>query len=379
VQTMRAVIKPQQGVGFELANVPIPKIGPRDVLIRVKAASICGSDLPIYAWDDPWVRATIQPGQIVGHEFCGIVSAVGSEVQRISIGELVTAEGHISCGVCVHCRSGEAHICPSLGLIGFDRPGAFAEFIAVPAVNVVPIGELPPVVGAILDPFGNAVHAATKVPLTNASVLVTGCGPVGLMTIALAKVAGAYQIFATDISEYRLSLASAMGASVPLDARKPDVDDYVLHRTTATSGVDVFLEMSGSTAALQQGFRLLRNGGQAVLMGLPKEPSLFDFTNSVIVKGITIHGLTGRLMYRTWIEAFRYLGDGTAPGSVDVMPMITHRLLIDEYDQGVQLMRSGQCGKVILFFDQASLDESYSSAIARQSGPEHSATLPAGI
>ncbi len=359
---MKAIIKPSRDVGFELANVPLPTIGSQDVLIKIKAASICGSDLPIFDWDETWVRKTIQPGQIVGHEFCGVVVERGKNVETVELGELVTAEGHLNCRVCPRCQNGEGHVCPNLKLVGFDHPGAFAEYIAVPESNIIHLKGLPLVIAAIQDPFGNAVHAVTKVALPNTSVLVTGCGPVGLMIVGLAKLLGACQIFATDISQYRLDLAVKMGADYALNPKKDDVDSIITKETGADLGVDILFEASGSPQAFMQGFRLLRNAGVSVLLGLAKQPILFDFANGMIVRGITTYGIVGRIMYRTWDQASKFLDVKRNLRTIDLFPIITHRLLFEDFKEGINLMRSGLCGKVILFPDKKSLDESLSNS-----------------
>jgi threonine 3-dehydrogenase len=359
VTMMKAVIKPYQGPGLQLSQVPVPTIGVRDVLIKVKAASICGSDIPIYNWDDPWVRDTIEPGLVVGHEFCGVVVERGEQVHEVVVGDFVTAEGHLNCGSCTHCRRGEAHVCPHLKLVGFQRAGAFAEYIAVPASNVIRLDNVPLIVAAILDAFGNAVHATMTVPLVNTSILVTGCGPVGLMAITLAKLSGARRIIATDVSQYRLNLAMRMGADILLNPATEDVEAVVMEETAADSGVDILLEMSGNPEAIKQGFGLLRPGGQAVLMGLSKQPLLFDFANQIVAKGITVYGVVGRIMYKTWDQVQKLLDQAHNSGTVNLTPLITHRFMVEEFERGMDLMLSGKCGKVILFMDEESMRQSY--------------------
>lgn len=356
---MKAVAKPDRGPGLKLVQAPIPEIGAHDVLIKVKAASICGSDIPIYKWDDPWVRDTVKPGLIIGHEFCGVVAGCGEQVSELRMGDFVTAEGHLNCGICNHCRSGEAHICPNLKLLGFERHGAFAEYVVVPAPNVIRLSNLPLIVAALLDAFGNAVHAVGKISLANAAVLVTGCGPIGLMVVALCRVYGARRILATDISRYRLDLAGRLGADVVLNPVEDDVESLVKEETSADSGVDVLLEMSGSPEAINQGFRVLRPGGQAVLMGLPKEPVLFDFANDVIAKGITTHGIVGRIMYKTWIEGQKLLSSKSNFGVGNLLPIITHRFMIDDFEKAMELVCAKECGKAILFMDEAAMQLSY--------------------
>lgn len=356
---MKAVIKPISGKGLKLTQVVTPTVGVRDVLIKVKAASICGSDIPIYNWDDPWVRETIQPGLIVGHEFCGVVVKCGEQVHQVAVGDFVTAEGHLNCGICTHCRSGQAHICPNLKLLGFERPGAFAEYVAIPESNVIRLKSLPLVFAAILDAFGNAVNATMKVPLTNAVVLVTGCGPLGLMVIMLAKLSGARQVFATDVSKYRLELADRIGADFTLNPTKEHVEAFIMKETLTYAGVDILIEMSGSPEALKQGFKVLRPGGQAVLMGLAKRPILFDFASDIVAKDITVYGTVGRIMYKTWNQVQRFLDPSYNSRHVNLAPMITHRFMIDEFKKAFDLMVLGKCGKIILFIDEQSMQQSY--------------------
>jgi len=352
---MRAVIKPGEGPGVQLARVPTPTIGTTDVLIKVKAASICGSDIPIYDWDDPWTRATVQPGQIIGHEFCGEVIERGEQVDIVSVGDLVAVEGHLNCGACTQCRNGEGNVCPNVKLLGFERPGAFAEYIAVPARNVIPLSRLPLSVAAILDPFGCAVHSVTKVPLVNNTILITGCGPIGLMTITLAKILGTRRIFATEVSQYRLDLATKIGADLALNPHSDDVETIVKKETAIDSGVDVLFEMSGNPEAIKLGFKVLRPGGQAILLGLPKEPVLFDFANELVSKSITVHGIIGRNIYKTWVQVQKFLDPACSTKSINLMPIITHHFLIDDFEKAMDLVRSRRCGKVILYMEEESM------------------------
>lgn len=345
---MLALLKAGQGIGLELATVPVPRPGPYDVLLKVRAMAICGSDLPIFYWDDPWTRKTVKPGQIIGHEFCGEIVEVGSEVTGVELGSLATAEGHIHCGSCFHCRTNMAHLCPRQQLIGFDYPGGFAEFISVPASNLVQLdGSLPLHVAAIHDPFGNAVHAASKVRVTNRTVLVTGCGTLGLMSVALARHSGAAIIVATDTSPVRLRLARQLGADYTLNPGQDDVDSLVEELTSATSGVDILLEMSGSSDAIAQGFHLLRPGGEAVLMGLPKEPVEFDFANELVAKGVTVHGLVGRELFGTWQELQIYVANPSIRSALSTI--VTHRFALHEYQRAFELMKSAACGKIVLY------------------------------
>lgn len=357
--TMKALIKPTKAPGLQLVNVRVPEIEPHEVLIKVKAASICGSDIPIYNWDDPWTCNTVQPGQIIGHEFCGTVVEIGKEVNTVSVGEFVTGEGHLNCGTCGYCRRGQGHICPNQKLVGFDYPGAFAEYISIPASNIIRLQGLPIVLATILDPFGNAVHAATTISLTNATVLVTGCGPIGLMTIALAKFSRARMVIASDKSQFRLDMASVMGADLTVSPGDADIVNTVLQEVSTEFGVDVVFEMSGSPEAIVQGFKSVRPGGKVVMLGLPKREVKFDFANDLIAKGVTVHGIIGRKMYKTWEDLQKYLKGNDPNKRIDLLPIITHRLQLEDYEKGFELMRSGNCGKVILFMDENSLQESF--------------------
>jgi len=346
---MKAIYKSTNPFGLELGDVEPLAVGPRDAKIKVLASSICGSDLPVYYWDDPWTMDTIKPGQIIGHEFCGEIVEIGDNPYSLKIGDYVSAEGHISCGECFHCRSGLAHICPSQKLLGFTHPGAFAEYLVVPAKNII---KLPPSIkpkfATILDPIGNAVHATLQsTNLANKSVLVTGAGPVGLFTIVLAKLSGASSIVATDIHKERLDIAKNVGADVVLNPEKDNVENYLSSNLKRTNGVDVFFEMSGSASALIQGFSALRPGGEAILLGLPKEQINFDFANLLVGKGITVHGIIGRLQFSTWEIA------------IDIIPkiesslekIVTHELDSSLYKKGFELMKQGECGKIVLTFN----------------------------
>ncbi len=341
---MRAVIRGE--VGLEISEVPLPIPQSDEVLIKVLASAICGSDLPIYNWDDPWTREVVKPGQIIGHEFCGEVIEVGSNVEKISCGDFVTAEGHIFCGECFQCRTGLAHICSNIKLVGFDFPGSFAEYICIPARNIIKLPNLPKLVAAIQDPLGNAVHAISKVNITGRTVLVTGCGPIGLICISLAKLAGANKIYATDISDYRLARALKVGATLAFNPNKCSVCEKILDETAMTRGVDVSFEMSGAPSAIQLCFDAVRPGGEVVLLGLPKKPMLFDFSNSLIAKGILIHGVIGREVFQTWFQSQQLQGSQALLD--DLASMVTHAYPLEEYFRGFELMNKGECGKVVL-------------------------------
>ncbi len=344
VEKMRAIIKARPEPGFEMALVDIPQIGPDEVLLKVKATSICGSDLHIYHWNQ-WAESRIHLPIITGHEVCGEVVERGSQATNVSLGDLVSVESHVTCGTCHLCRTGRGHICHNVQIMGVDRDGTFAEYIAVPATNcwANPPGT-PLELASIQENFGNAVHTAFATDVTARKVLITGCGPVGLMTIAVVKAAGARSVFATDISPYRLDLACKIGADLALHAVNDDVIGQIRDATDG-EGVDVLLEMSGAPGAIRQGFILLRDGGAAALLGLPDAPVEFDLNNWVIFKGATVYGITGRRLWETWYQLRGLLRSG----AVDLMPLVTHRFLLDDYDAALETMASGNSGKVVLF------------------------------
>lgn len=343
-EKMRAVVKTEPGPGAELITVEVPQIGPKDVLVKVRATSICGSDLHIYNWD-PWAEGRVKPPLIMGHEFAGEVVTLGEEVDTLKVGDSVSAETHIVCGVCYQCRTGQSHVCRNYSIIGVDRPGSFAEYVALPAGNAwLNPPDLPLEIASIQEPFGNAVHTAFSCPLTGQRVLVTGCGPIGLMAIGIAKAAGAAAVYASEVIPYRLDLARRMRADRVFDATKVDVADEVSAATDG-EGVDILLEMSGHPSAIHQGLKALRNGGHAVLLGIPSRPLEIDLAEEIIFKGITLYGVVGRLMYETWYRTQALL----CSGAVDVSPIITHRLPLEDFKKGMELMRAGQCGKVVLF------------------------------
>ncbi len=341
---MKAVVKTGPGPGFELCEVPVPQIGPKDILLRTRATSICGTDIHIFNWD-PWAANRIKPPVIIGHEFCGDVIEIGSLVTDVKVGDFVSAESHIVDHTCDLCRTGMAHICRNTQIIGIDRDGSFAEFVAIPADNAwhnPP--NMPPEIAALEENFGNAVHTALETPVVARKILVTGCGPVGVMTIAVTKAAGARSIYASDVSDYRLNLAKKMGADLVINPTRENLTDLVLE-ATGGEGVDVLLEMSGAPTAIRDGLKLLKAGGHAVLLGLPSKPFEFDLANLVIMKGITLHGIAGRKLWETWYEIRGLLRSG----AVNLEPVITHRFKLEEFQKAFETMISGNSGKVVLF------------------------------
>lgn len=341
---MRAIRKSVPGPGLEVVDVPRPTIGPSDVLIRVHHAGVCGTDLHILQWDD-WARGRLKPPVVIGHEFAGEIVEVGEDVgAELTAGQLVTAEGHIICGHCRQCRTGNGHICQRTSIIGVDRDGAFAEYIAMPATNVMALGDIPTSIGAIMDPLGNAFHTVltgTEVP--GSVVLVLGCGPIGCFAVGVARAAGAVKVIATDVNTTRLELARRMGAQVLLNPERDDVVARV-REETADEGADVVCEMSGHPTALQQALRAVRLGGRVQLLGLPKGEVALNLSNDVIFKGVTLYGVIGRRMYETWHQMRTFL----ACGRLDPTPVITHRFPLARVHEALDAIASGAAGKVIL-------------------------------
>jgi threonine 3-dehydrogenase len=342
--TMKALRKMQAAKGLQMDTVAVPSLGPADVLVRVKTASICGTDLHIYGWDR-WSQGRIKPPLTLGHEFCGTVERVGDEVRTVRAGDFVSAEMHLNCGHCRQCRLGQAHICQNLRIIGIDQDGAFAEFVKIPASNIWKLdASIPEHYGAILDPLGNAVHTVLAGPIAGQTVLVTGCGPIGLMSIAVAKACGSSTVFATETNEKRRAMAKKMGADVVLSPAAEDAVAKILAETNGT-GVDALLEMSGNPTAIQQGFKALRAGGRASLLGIPTENVPLDLVNDVIFKGATVQGIYGRRMYETWVEMTALL----KAGRLNLEPLFGERASLDKFENAFTLLQGGLAGKVLLY------------------------------
>ena len=339
---MTALCKVAQAPGLELAEVPVPAIGPSDVLIRVRKAGICGTDLHIYEWDT-WAQRRIEPPLIVGHEFVGTIAALGDAVRGLALGQRVSAEGHISCGICLLCRTGEAHICERVRIIGVDTAGAFATYIAMPAVNVWPLDPaIPDAFAAIFDPLGNAVHTVMAAGVSTKSVAITGVGSIGLMAIPVARAAGAASVFAIDVNPAKLALAERVGADAVFDARDPSVFDEIARRTGG-AGTDVLLEMSGSASAIDAGLLMLRNGGRAALLGIPPDDVKINLAERIIFKGLTVLGINGRKMFETWYQTEALVKSGR----VDLRPIITHQMPLAAYEEGFEYMRNGTAAKIV--------------------------------
>jgi threonine 3-dehydrogenase len=337
---VKALVKTAAAPGFTLKNVPEPTIRDDEVLIRVKRAGVCGTDVHIYDWD-AWAQGRVKPPLVIGHEFAGEVVQVGKLVTDVKEGDRVTAEGHIVDGRCLLCRTGNSHVCPHTKIIGVDRDGCFAEYINMPATNVWHLDDnVSYDIGGIHDPMGNAFHTALTADIPGATVLITGCGPIGIFAVGICKAAGASRIIASDVNDTRLALAKRMGAT---DTVHPNQAKDVVLRHTDGLGVDVVLEMSGVPAAVHQAFDLVRVGGRVQMLGIPSKPIDVDFATEIIFKGLTIYGVVGRRMYDTWLMMTRFLRSG----QFDPTPVITHRFPLEEFDEAMRVIKSGEAGKVI--------------------------------
>ena len=338
---MKALMKKEAKPGLWLADVPEPKIGINDILIRVDRTGICGTDLHIYDWN-AWAQQTIRVPLVVGHEFVGEIIEVGSNVADFRPGAIVSAEGHVVCGRCRNCLAGRRHLCKDTRGIGVNRPGAFAEYISVPQTNVWQHKEtIDRDVASIFDPFGNAVHTALTFDVLGEDVLITGAGPIGVMAAAVVKHAGARFVVITDMNEYRLDLARRIGVTVALNVKDAKIRD-VQKRLGMKEGFDIGLEMSGNPAAFREMLENVCHGGKIAMLGIPSEPIEIDW-NTVIFNMLTIKGIYGREMYETWYQMTVMLESG-----LDIKPVITHKFHYSEFEKGFEAMHSGQSGKVVL-------------------------------
>ncbi|HLY99182.1 MAG TPA: L-threonine 3-dehydrogenase [Candidatus Angelobacter sp.] len=343
-ETMFAVVKPEATPGSVVRQVPVPTIGPDDVLVKVKVASVCGTDLHIYNWDQ-WAQNRIKPPLIPGHEFCGHVAAVGKNVTTVKEGDFVSAEMHVACGKCYQCRTGQAHICQHVTIIGVDANGAFAEFVKIPESNIWKIDPgIPADYASVLDPLGNAVHTVLAGEIAATTVAVIGCGPIGLFSIAVARASGATQIFALEVNEHRRKLATQMKADMALNPVTDNVYEKVMDATNGI-GVDVVLEMSGKTEAIKLGFKILRLGGRVSLLGIPSKPVEFNLADDVIFKGAVVQGINGRLMYKTWYQMNALL----KAGKLDLSPVITDRMALSDFSKGMDRLKTGEASKILLY------------------------------
>ena len=341
-RTMRALAKTRPEPGAELVERPVPTPGPGEVLLKMEAASICGTDLHLFQWDS-WAQDVLTPPKVLGHELAGTVAASGSGVRRVKDGDLVGVESHLIDWTCTQCRRGDRHLCRNLRVIGAHVDGGFAQYVVIPATNAIESNGLDPAVVALQEPMGNAVHAAFVEPIKRRTVAVTGCGPIGLCAVGIARAAGAALVVATDTEAYRLELARTMGADLALDAAAPDTVERI-EQATGGDGVEVVLEMSGAPPALQQALRIVTRGGRISLLGIFSEPVAMDLSDQVIQRGVRLYGIYGRRIYDTWERTQSLLRSG----ALDVSPIITHRLPLDEWERAFELVASRHAGKVVL-------------------------------
>lgn len=338
---MRALVKARPEPGIWMEEVPVPDIGPNDVLIRVRKTAICGTDVHIYNWDE-WARRTVPVPLVTGHEFVGTVADVGSAVSEYRIGQRVSGEGHVVCGHCRNCRAGRGHLCRNTSGVGVNRPGAFAEYVAMPQHNVIPIpDDIPDEIASIFDPLGNAVHTALSFDLVGEDVLVTGAGPIGIMGALVAQCVGARKVVITDINPSRLELARKMKIHHVVDASKERLAD-VMAQEDMKEGFDVGLEMSGSAAAFRDMIAAMNNGGRIAILGIAPAGFEIDW-NSVIFKMLTLKGIYGREMFETWYKMIALV-----QGPLDISGLITHRISAKDFLEGFEAMRSGSSGKVVM-------------------------------
>lgn len=340
-KTMQALVKAEKKTGLWLQEVPVPDYGPNDVLIKIHKTAICGTDMHIYNWDE-WAQATIPVPMVVGHEYVGHVVEMGSEVQGIDIGDRVSGEGHLTCGHCRNCRAGKRHLCMNTVGVGVNRSGCFAEYLAIPAGNAFKLHDsISDDVASMLDPLGNATHTALSFDMVGEDVLITGAGPIGVMACAIAKYVGARHIVCTDVNEYRLKLAKQAGATRIVNVVNEDIQQ-VMPELGMTEGFDVGLEMSGNALALRSMLKAMHHGGKVALLGIPANEVAIDW-NDVIFKGLVLKGIYGREMFETWYKMSTMLQNG-----LDVSSVITHRYSYKDFQQGFDILNSGQSGKVIL-------------------------------
>ncbi len=340
---MKAIVKARSGPGADIQMVSIPAVGPNDVLVKIQAVSLCGTDKHIYDWNE-WAAGRIHLPRLIGHEMSGVVVETGAEVASVKPGDFVSSESHIVCGHCFQCRNNQKHICANLLILGVDTDGIFADYAVLPQANCYKNDpKLSPEITCMQDAMGNAVYTALSGEIVGNTVAVIGCGAIGLGAIPVCKASGAKAVFAQDVSAYRLDLAKRLGADMVLDPRTTDVVKTVVDATDGV-GVDVVLEMSGVPAAIAQGFQMLRKGGRVSMLGLPDGPLQMDLNNWIIFKGATVLGINGRELYRTWDK----MAALQVSGLVDFSPIVTHRLPFEDFAKGFELMHTGQCGKVVL-------------------------------
>ncbi len=341
---MKALVKAKPERGIWMENIKKPRVGHNDVLIKVKRTAICGTDIHIFKWDD-WAQATIPVPMVVGHEFMGEIVRLGVDVDGLEVGQRVSGEGHITCGHCRNCKGGRRNFCHNHTGVGVTRPGAFAEYLSIPAKNVFPVPDhIDDAVAAILDPLGNATHTSLAFDVVGEDVLLTGAGPIGIMAGAIVRHIGARNVVITDVNPYRLSLAGELGIEHTVDVRESS-PEAKMAELGMTEGFDVGLEMSGHETAINQLLDVMNHGGRVAILGIPSKDVTLDL-NDVIFKGLTMQGIYGRRIFETWYKMAAMLQSG-----LDVSPIITHRFPVDEYEDAFDLVASGECGKVLLDWD----------------------------
>ena len=349
---MKAVRKVAAGPGFEIQDIPIPKPASGEVLVQVEAASVCGTDLHILNWDE-WSAQRVDPPLTIGHEFAGTVVEVGERVEHVKVGDYVSAESHVTCGMCFQCRTGQAHMCPRTRILGVDLDGAFAEYVALPEKVIWQNDreKMPPEIATLQEPFGNAVLAALAHNLAGQSVAVLGCGPIGLFSIGIARASGASKVLAVDLNDFRLSLGKTMGADAALNASDAGEGDGVadwLVEANEGFGVDIVLEMSGAASAVNAALKGVRDGGRVTLFGIPSKPVTIDVAESMIFKNLTVLALSGRRIFETWYKTRWILESGL----VDVRPLITREMGLEDFSTAMELLSSGQASKIVLRIGQ---------------------------
>ncbi len=347
MEKMKAVRKLKSAPGLEYTETDIPKIGDKDVLVKVKACSMCGTDLHIYNWDPPWSEGRVKPPRTLGHEVAGEVVEVGKDVGLVKVGDFISAESHIYCGKCYQCRTGNAHICQNMKLLGVGVDGGFAEYVKLPeCVLWKNPKNMPPEVATLQESLGNSVYTVQEGNVMGKTVTVFGCGPTGLFAIGVARATGATKIIAISGTKFHLNLAKKMGADIIINRHEQDVIKVIMDVTDGI-GADVFLEMSGSPVAINQGLKSMMQGGKAVLLGLPTKEVSLDISRDVVLKLANIQGIYGRKMFDTWYTTTRLLHSGR----LDITPIITHKFKLSEFEKGIKVADSGNAGKVILLPD----------------------------
>ncbi len=337
--TMKALVKREPAKGIWMQQVPRPAPGANEVLVKLHMTAICGTDLHIYKWDE-WSQRTIKPGLVIGHEFVGTIAEIGPGVTGYSLGQRVSAEGHVVCGHCRNCRAGRPHLCPNTVGIGVNRNGAFAEYVVVPSSNLWPIpDEIPSELAAFFDPFGNAAHCALEFDVIGEDVLITGAGPIGIIAAGICKWIGARHVVITDVNDYRLNLAREMGATRTVNVGRESLKDVMCE--IGIEGFDVGMEMSGHPDAFNDMLDAMYHGGKVALLGILPKGAGVDW-DQIIFKGLVIHGIYGRKMYETWYKMTQLVRSG-----FPLQKALTHQIAIDDFQTGFDLMESGQCGKVV--------------------------------